>query len=143
MADEARVYQVTIPAGTALASPLTVALPMPARTVESVSYHVPNGSQGLMGWQLAMGGVQVLPTAGITWIVGEALRGTFTLEGLPDSGAWQAIGYNLGGYPHSVWLTFHVSVPRRRARQAARWSDLDLAGVPDLSQAGPPVGRPR
>lgn len=141
MADEARLFIVTIPAGTSQAAPATEPVKMPPRRVERISYRVPHGSQGLLGWQLAMGGVQVLPTAGVTWVTGEDIAGEFTVDHLPDSGDWQLVGYNTGGYPHAVYLTFHVSVPARPAPPPGRWTIYDLDPVPDLSRAGPPVRR--
>ena len=142
MADEVRLFIATIPAGTTQAAPAVVPLTMPARRVDRIDWRVPAGSQGMMGWALTMGGVQVLPTAGTPWVTGEGISGTWTVEGLPDSGAWQLTGYNTGLFPHAVYLDFHLTVPRPRYRPPTRLAPADLAMVGDLSAAGPPVAPP-
>ncbi len=141
MAVEVRHYTATIPAGTPAAAPHTVSIGFPPRVVRSVDWRIPPGAQGVMGWQLAMGGVQVVPTGSDTWVVDDGTGGTFTLDGYPDSGAWQVIGYNTGAYPHSVLLVFHLDLPARPAPVPALLSSVQLAPVTDLSRSGPPVRR--
>ena len=138
MAAEVRQYTATFPAGTPIAAPAVVSVAFPPRVVRQVDWRIPPGAQGVMGWQLAMGGVQVLPTRSDTWVVDDGTSGTFTLDGYPDSGSWQAIGYNTGQYSHSVFLTFHLDLPQRAAPLPTTISALTLSGVTDLSKAGPP-----
>lgn len=96
-----------------------------------------------MGWQLAMGGVQVVPVGSDTWVVDNGTSGTFNLDGYPDSGAWQVIGYNTGSFPHSVFLVFHLDLIASPAPAPAPIDARLLSPVPDLSKAGPPIrGRP-
>jgi hypothetical protein len=139
MAAEVRHYTAAIPAGTAIAHPVTVPIVFPPRIVNSIDWRVAPGSQGVMGWQLAMGGVLVLPTSSDQWVIADGTSGTFTLDNYPDSGAWQVIGYNTGSYPHSVFLTFHLDLPSRPAAVPAPIHPLAFAGLNDLSKAGPPV----
>lgn len=143
MSDEARFYIATIPAGTPEAAPVTVGLAMPVRRVDRIDWRVPHGSQGLMGWRLTMGGVQVLPDRATPWIITEGMSGTWQVATLPDSGAWQVTGYNTGNYDHSVHLDFHLSVTRPPYTPPTDMTLAQLSQVPDLSQAGPPVGRRR
>lgn len=139
MAAEVRQYTATFPAGTPIAAPVTVSVGFPPRVVRSVDWRIPPGAQGVMGWQLAMGGVQVLPTRSDTWVVDDGTSGTFTLDGYPDSGSWQVVGYNTGVYAHSVFLTFHLDLPAKPRAVPAPIGGFTLSGVRDLSQAGPPV----
>lgn len=141
MAREVRQYTATIPAGTAITAPVTVSIGFPVRVVRSVDWRIPPGAQGVMGWQLAMGGVQVVPTGSDTWVIDNGTAGTFNLDGYPDSGAWQVIGYNTGAFPHSVFLVFHLDLLSRPAPTPGPISAQLLAPVPDLSQAGAPVRR--
>lgn len=141
MAREVRYFTATIPAGTPIAAPVTVSVAFPVRVVESVDWRIPPGAQGVMGWQLAMGGVQVLPTASATWVVDDGTGGAFALDGYPDSGAWQVVGYNTGLYPHSVFLTFHLDLPPVPKVARVLSTPVAFSPVYDLSNAGPPVRR--
>lgn len=94
-----------------------------------------------MGWQLAMGGVQVVPTGSDTWIIDDGTSGVFTLDGYPDSGAFQVIGYNTGAYPHSIFLVFHLDLPERRQVAPAPLNSAVTSAAYDLSQLGAPVRR--
>lgn len=139
MAREVRHFTATIPAGTPLATPATVAIAMPPRIVRSVYWRVPNGPMGQFGWQLAMGGVKVLPTGGDAFVIANDEHDTWYPDDHPDSGAWQVIGYNTGANPHSVYLAFSVDFPSPpvQLRQLVDFTSPPFAL--DLSQAGPPV----
>lgn len=109
MAYQVYPFQVTIPAGTAKSAPVTTALPMPIATIERIRWRVPVGARGTVGWQLAMGGLQVIPTGIGSYIVANDEADDWDLSGLPDSGAWQLIGYNTGNFDHSVYLYFFAT----------------------------------
>lgn len=107
---EVRTFAVTIPAGTAQASPVTVPITMPAREVLWVHWTVPPGAAGLMGWALTMsGGVNVIPT-GSGFIVTDDDSDTWNLAQQPDSGAWEVTGYNTDVYDHKVILNFGLGL---------------------------------
>lgn len=141
MAKEIRKFTATIPAGTAINAPVTVSLAFPIRVVRTVDWRIPPGAQGVVGWQLAMGGVQVVPAAGDKWVVDDGTAGTFYMDGYPDSGAWQLIGYNTGAYQHQVFLTFHLDLVVRKAPIPSPIHPALLAPVSDLSLLGAPVRR--
>lgn len=109
MAVEVRNFAAIIPAGTAVATPTTVALTMPARTVERIEWRVPPGPRGQVGWFLAMGGTQVVPYGTANYVIADDEDGTWDLTGLPDEGEWELVGYNTGNYPHTVYFRFLVS----------------------------------
>ena len=104
MAYQVYPFQVTIPAGTAKSAPATTALTLPPTTIERIRWRVPPGPRGQMGWQLAMGGLQVIPTGFGSYIVADNESDDWAIDGLPDSGAWQLIGYNTGNFPHTIYL---------------------------------------
>ena len=124
MAQEIREFAVLIPAGTAKAAPRTVSIAFPERKVTSVTYRVPPGPSGLMGWALTSAGTPVIPIQQNTFIVTDNQSDTWFLDGYLDSGNWQVTGYNTGLYDHTVYLTFL----------------LDLPGVADLSPPPPQTG---
>jgi hypothetical protein len=139
MALEVQHFTATVPAGTPIATPVTVAITMPARVVRQIDWRVPAGPMGVFGWQLAMGGVKVFPVMGDTWVLANDERGTWLVDDAPDSGSWQVIGYNTGAHAHSVYVAFHCDLPVRVPTRKAPISAIDLMPSPDLHLAGPPV----
>jgi|SRR5579863_1249005 len=139
MAREVRKYTATIPANTPVSSPYAVPIVFPFRVVRTIEWSIPPGAQGVMGWQVAMGGVQVIPTGSDLWIVGDGTGGTFSLDGYPDSGAWQVLGYNTGVYAHSIFLVFHLDLIPTPKPPRTVVSPLAMMQLNDLSKAGPPV----
>lgn len=143
MADEIREAAATIPAHTPAAAPVTVDVSFPPRVVRSVSWRVPNGPMGVFGWRLTMGGVQVLPDAGVAWVLANDESGTWVTGAAPDSGAWAVTGYNTGAYPHTVYLTFHLDLPAARRPEIQLVPAALLGMAPDLARVLPPARRPQ
>jgi hypothetical protein len=108
MAREVRNFAVSVPAGTAQASPQTTDLTMPARIVRAVRVRVPPGPAGVMGWALAASGVNIIPWASGQWMVMDDEAIEWPLESQIESGAWQLRAYNTGVYAHSLYVTFLV-----------------------------------
>lgn len=111
MAQEIREFAVTVPAGTAKTAPLTTPVVFPQRDVVAVSWRVPPGPSGLMGWALTSAGAPVIPIQLGTYMVTDNQADTWDLEGYLDSGNWQVTAYNTGIYPHTVYLTFLLDLP--------------------------------
>jgi len=111
VAQEVREFAVLVPHGTALAAPLTVNISFPARIVTAISWRVPPGPSGTMGWALTSAGTPVIPIQPKTYIVTDDQAATWDLEGYLDSGNWQVTAYNTGVYDHTVYLTFQLDLP--------------------------------
>lgn len=129
MAREVYSYQVTIPAGTSPAVPFTGNTPTPTRTLTELEIVVPPGPAGLMGFAITMGGVNVLPVTPGTWVITDDERITWSLEGQPNSGAWQLTGYNTGVFDHTVYLRFLADL----IDEGDQSSLLDTIPMSDLS----------
>lgn len=112
MAAEVRNFAVTIPAGTLVSAPATIALTMPPRIVLGVNVRVPPGPRGEVGWALAAAGVAVLPWNAGAWIVTDDESIDWPLSQQIDSGAWQLIAYNTGVFPHTLYVTFMLDLPQ-------------------------------
>jgi hypothetical protein len=56
-----------------------------------------------------MGGVQVVPEVTGEYIVADDEFDDIEIAGLPDSGAWQLMGWNTGAYNHTVYLQFYIT----------------------------------
>jgi hypothetical protein len=111
VAQEIREFVVLVPHGTAKAVPAVTDISFPARIVTAVSWRVPPGPSGLMGWALTSAGTPVIPIQRNTYIVTDNEAATWQLEGYLDSGNWQVTAYNLGSYDHTVFLTFQLDLP--------------------------------
>jgi hypothetical protein len=111
VAQEIREFAVLVPAGTAKTSPLVSDISFPERAVIAVSWRVPPGPSGLMGWALTSAGTPVIPIQQGTYVVTDNQSATWPLEGYLDSGNWQVTAYNLGLYDHTVYLTFLLDLP--------------------------------
>ena len=139
MAHEAWDFAVQIPAGTPIAAPVTVATAFPARRVSQIQWRVPHGPLGLMGWRITSAKAQIIPRQDGGWVIADGQSGTWTLENLPDSGAWELTGYNTGINPHTVYLTYLVDVIAPPPSLPRVLPYHVLVEAPDLSAAGAPV----
>lgn len=141
--DEVWEFDLTIPAGTPKTSPVVLPCTMPARIVDLFHWRVPAGHNGLTGFRLSMGGVQVFPRNAGGFIRANAEQDTWPVQNVPDSGAWDITAYNTGTLPHSLFVRFMVRIIRKQEPRVTPRANWQLASVPDLSRAGPPVaGRP-
>lgn len=140
MAKQSFEFQVTVPAGTNTATPITQDISFPSMEVESIKWRMPTGHAGLVGWALTDAGSNIIPSTPGQWIIGDKDAGNLSVSGLPDSGGFQVTAYNLGNYPHTIYLTFNCNPVRDKHAARLLMSRLTLNSAPDLSRAGPPVG---
>lgn len=135
MATSVQAFSATITAGTPSASPATVSLAVMAGQIDLIRWRVPPGPRGTFGWQLTMGGVQVIPENAGQFIIADNEYDNIFVSGLPDSGAWQVTGYNTGSNNHTVYLYFHVTptavVQAQQGDLSTGFpqSDADVAGL--------------
>lgn len=108
MAREVYRFSVTVPAGSPQSAPQVTALPLPARIVRRVEIDVPPGPHGLVGFQLASGGSQIVPINAGAFVAVDNAHLSWDLENQIDSGAWQLIAYNTGAFPHTLEVRFLV-----------------------------------
>src|ERR1700729_3339055 len=109
MATDVIALSATVPAGTTFPNAAVIQLPVGTNLVNKIRWRVPPGPRGHLSWFLAMGGVQVLPQVGGGPIIADDEEDDWEIDGLPDSGAWQLIGFNTGTYDHTVYLGFFVT----------------------------------
>lgn len=133
MATSVQVFQATITAGTAQATPMRVGLAVMAGTIDLIRWRVPPGPRGEMGWLLSMGGVQVIPENSGSYIIADNEEDTIAVAGLPDTGAWQVTGYNIGTYNHTIYLYFHVTPTAVTVASTGNVSDGFPTSDADLS----------
>lgn len=110
MAREIYAFDITIPASTAKSLPYTADITMPVRQVDTIEIVVPPGPSGLMGFAVAMNGVNVLPKVAGTFIVTDNETISWPVDGLPTSGDWSIIGYNTDDFDHTIYLRWLVDL---------------------------------
>ena len=142
MAQEIREFAVTVPAGTLKTAPLVTPITFPSRTVTSITWRVPPGPSGLMGWALTSAGTPVIPIQPGTYIVTDNQADTWYLDGYLDSGNWSVTAYNTGLYPHTVYLTFLLDIPGSSVipAQPPTVGGLGVVGATGTVTAPPPSG---
>lgn len=111
MAVEVQSFQVTLVPGSSAAAPQVVDIGFPPREVERIEIIVPPGPRGVMGFQLAMSGKQVLPITAGAFVVTDDEKISWDLAGQNNSGAWQVIGYNTGAFSHTIEVRFLTDLP--------------------------------
>lgn len=111
MPAEVRAFTVTVPAGTTQAAPATFPLAVPVRTLRSVQVIVPGGCVGLVGFQIASGGVQIIPANQGGWIIANDEQIKWATDNYPTSGAFQAIAYNGDAFPHNLYFRLELDPP--------------------------------
>lgn len=127
MARQAFEFPVTIPAGTAIATPITFTTNFHQRRVDAIKWVVPPGALGVVGFYIGMRGVQVFPSSTGTWFIRSGSSGGVSTDNLPTSGDWSVTGYNTGAFPHTVYVTFEVSLIEHEI------SEFELSTLYELS----------
>jgi hypothetical protein len=110
--DEHWEFVVTTPAGTTKTAPLNTLTRMPARRIAGISWMIPQGPSGTMGWRFTMGGVQVIPVNIGAWLIRDGNADGSELARLPDSGSWDITSYNTGTVAHALYVTYYATVIR-------------------------------
>lgn len=111
MAREIRRFPVTVPAGTAKASPQVSNLSFPFRVVRELEIRVPPGPRGEVGFALGGSGQAVIPVEAGAYLVTDDEIIRWQLDGFWDSGSWQFTAYNTGRFPHTIEVRFLVDLP--------------------------------
>jgi len=108
MATRVEPFEVSTPAGTAIASYLVTPLRFQSGRVDRVEILVPPGPSGLVGFKLAHSGQSVIPIKSSVWNIADNAKFDWPLTSFPEGDAWALWTYNLDVYPHSIFMWFHV-----------------------------------
>lgn len=101
-----------IPAGTPKSAPVTFQMQIGLYVVDYIDVIAPDGFKGAVGFYVASSEQQIIPynvTTSPNYLVVDDYHETWVIDQLPVSGDFQMVGYNTGGWPHTVYLTFGVS----------------------------------
>ncbi len=105
-----RIYPltVTVPAGTAQATPVSVPWVTEDNTIVDIEVYVPPGHNGLTGIRIMKGDVQLLPFGANSWITANDYYRVFSIGGFVPTSDLKIQAYNTGNYPHSFYLRMGV-----------------------------------
>lgn len=109
MAERIEIFDVTIPAGTPIATPVTIALPMPAGVVTRIEQRWPPGPAGLVGLRVAHSSQVIIPRTGATFLVTDDEVVDWSVEGYPTGDKWTVVGYNTGLNAHTIQFRIHLN----------------------------------
>lgn len=113
MAERIELFDVTIPAGTAIASPQITALSFNQGVVEQIEIIVPPGPSGLVGFRIRHSAQTIIPMSGNGWIIADNEQIKWPLQGYPVGNKWSIQAYNTDVYEHTLYLRFLVLETRR------------------------------
>lgn len=116
---EIRTFDCLIPAGTPIATPVTVSMAMPPRAVKRITARIPPGPGGTMGFAIGSAGRSIIPYDQTKWIVTDNEVIPWDVFDQIDSGAWELRGYNTDLFPHTVYVRFEVELPDPARNTAA------------------------
>lgn len=133
-------YAVTIPPTTPESAPHTERLVMNPRVVRSIRWRVPPGPRGEMGFAVGNAAQRVVPSTTSGWIITDNDADQWTLTTATTSGTWWLLGYNTGTYPHTVYLTFGLTLPSGPAARTLPVPGTTLSTtLPSTTTGAPPT----
>jgi len=109
MAERIEAFTVDIPAATAITSALVTPLSFNQGIVSRMEIVVPPGPSGLVGFRIRHSGEVIIPHGRSGWLVADAEKMDWSLEGYPTGNAWDIEAYNLDGFDHSIYMRIHVN----------------------------------
>ena len=135
---EIRNFVATIPRQTPQATPVTVSLLMPPRTVLGLALRFPPGPNGELGVRLGSSGGVIIPDNAGAWIIASDEVINWDLRDQINSGGWELTGYNTGLYDHSVYLRFIVVLPARKPFADTAGAVVSTLSAPAAVASTPP-----
>lgn len=124
MAQRFEVRDVTIPAGTALASPQVTNLVWRQGYPVFVELRFPPGPSGLVGVQLRHSGQVVIPFRATDFIIADNEVIRWSLDNYPYNPTWSMRAYNTGKYSHTIQV--RMALNEVGSQQLARVSPLRI-----------------
>lgn len=109
MSTRVESFDVTVPAGTAIASPQETAMSFQRGRVDRLKVFVPPGPSGLVGFQIAHSGQPIIPRNPLSFIVTDNEHVDMDLDNYPTGDAWSIMAYNIDVYDHTLYITFHIT----------------------------------
>jgi hypothetical protein len=126
-----RVYeaQFTVPAGTAIAAPVSQPVALEDANLDTVRVLVPDGHSGLTGLRITWGGTQILPINAGSWIISNDEIFDWPADEEVTASGLSLTGYNTDIYPHTFYLRFQISSRADSPVAGVQSGQTDLAAT--------------
>lgn len=114
MANRFEYTTVTIPANTAITTPVRIVPTFEDGAVVRLEQRWPPGPSGLVGLRIGHSGQVIIPYAGSDWLITDNEVIIWDIEGFPEAAAWFVDGYNTDVVPHTIyfrWLLNDAPAP--------------------------------
>lgn len=120
---------MTVAVGVLQAAPASTDISFNPGEVVGIEIQIPDGHAGLTGLQLASAHQPLIPNTAGAFIVANNDTIDWTVQGMPNTGNWQALCFNTDRFPHSFYIRFLVVELQRYA------STYEPAALPPLQLA--------
>lgn len=129
MAQRVEIVDVTVPLGTAKATPATFPLTWREGYIEFVEVKVPPGPSGLVGFQVLHSGARIIPKGANTFLVTDNETIRWDLEHFPSGASWSIRAYNTGAFDHTLQFRFGINEIGTRELERAPSTLPDIPSV--------------
>ena len=101
-----RLYyaEFTIPAGTPVASPVSLAFPLEDNFLKAMYIRIPPGPSGYMGFKILWASQQIVPWGNNSWLITNDEKVTWESETAVTVSGLVLEGYNTGQYNHTIYV---------------------------------------
>lgn len=108
MADRIELFQVTVPAGTAIAAPQVTATSFADGVVTRIIVTIPPGPSGFCGFKFTHLGGPVIPYTGAGYVIGDDRIVDWPVTNMPSASGWQFVAYNTDIFPHTFYIEYMI-----------------------------------
>lgn len=105
MASRVDTLDFLIPAGTAIATPVSASLYSTRAALSTLDIKVPPGPSGLVGFSFWHSSDQIIPKTAGRWVITDDETIRWDLDGYSDQPGWVIKGYNTDVYDHTIYVT--------------------------------------
>jgi hypothetical protein len=113
MAQRIELFDVTVPAGTAVAAPISQALIFDQGEVTDFEAYVPPGPSGFMGFAILHSGERILPRTPGKFIIADNDTIRWPLSKYPTGAKWSVTAYNIDVFPHTFQIRLLINETSR------------------------------
>jgi len=129
--------QITVPAGTPIASPVSQSWVTEDALINDIEIEIPPGHNGQTGIEILKGGSPLIPYSAGTWIIANNYSRQFPVNDYVPTADLTIVAYNTGQYPHTFYLRMTVTEYDSTAGGAASALNVPLPIGQDIVSSDP------
>jgi hypothetical protein len=109
VSDNVLNFAITIPANTAIITPVTTQTPLGICTLVEIKVVIPPGPAGLVGFAINGGGSQIFPQGTDKWFIFDDYVYDQPVDNQINSGQWAVAAYNLDVFDHTLQFYYYTN----------------------------------